>query len=132
MADYYDDDDEFDDLEEEDIADVPNFEEPVFEEYVESDSLGLNQMRQLIGSERRGRPFLDIASKAKLLAVRSGQLEKNYPPKIPRSKLKSTDSVEIAKQELTERVIPLQILKKYPDNTYELWPITDFKYIIGE
>jgi DNA-directed RNA polymerase subunit K/omega len=67
-----------------------------------------------------------------MIAARAKQLEltENISSTIPPTRLRSTEPQKIALQELEERVIPIKIVRKYPDGTYEVWTIKDFKYII--
>ena len=90
----------------------------------------LAHYRELKGSERKTIPILRKFEKVLLITTRVKQLNNGAKTKIPRSRLKSTDSIKIAEQELEERVIPNKILRVQPlAKTYEILDISYFKYI---
>lgn len=113
------------DVEEEDVEDA----EAEFEDLIEAEGLSEHGYRELVGEERRSQPYLGSFAKARLIATRAKQLELGYPPAIPRERLKSIEPQRIARQEIEEKVIPLKIIRKFPDGTYEIWNIKDFKYV---
>lgn len=120
------DDDESDEEEEE--------EEEILPVNIDSQHLvgkkSLAHYRELKGSERKTIPILRKFEKVLLITTRVKQLNNGAKTKIPRSKLKSTDSIKIAEQELEERVIPNKILRVQPlAKTYEILDISYFKYI---
>ncbi|AYV86075.1 MAG: putative DNA-directed RNA polymerases I, II, and III 23 kDa [Solivirus sp.] len=90
----------------------------------------LKNMRELKGSDRVTSKFLGKYEKARLIAVRAKQIANRAPIKIPISRLRSRDSLKIAKQELEEGVIPNKILRigTIP-GTYEVWELKDFLFI---
>ena len=90
----------------------------------------LSAYRELKGVERRTIPVLRKFEKAVFIATRVKQINRGAKSKIPTARLKSTDSIKIAEQELAERVIPNKILRVQPlAKTYELLGIDYFTYI---
>lgn len=122
---------DFDDEEEFDVQ-TPEIEQPDFEEVFQSDLDQLIPNRERTGTDRISKPTLGKLAKARLIAARSGQLELGAKPEIPSHRLKSSEPHKIALQELDEKVIPLKIIRKFPDKTYEVWTIGDFKYIVRD
>ena len=117
-------DDSDDESEEEELIPV-NIET---QQFVGKKSLA--HFRELKGSERKTIPILRKFEKVLLITTRVKQLNNGAKTKIPRSKLKSTDSIKIAEQELAERVIPNKILRVQPlAKTYEILDISYFKYV---
>ncbi len=87
-------------------------------------------LKELKGDQRITVPFLQKFEKAKLLSTRARQIANGAKTKIPIPLLKKRDSLSIAKQELEMKVIPNKIVRKNLQlKTYEIWTITDFKYI---
>lgn len=120
------------DNEDEDIESLeedPELEQPEFEEIFQTDGHKLGEVKYREGSERKTPPFLGKLEKSKLILSRVKQLELGMPSVIPRERLRSGELINIAKQELEEKVIPIKIVRKFPDGTVEIWPVTDFKYI---
>ena len=68
---------------------------------------------------------------AKLLSVRARQLQLGMEPKVSVDSNVPYNPIEIAKQEISERVIPLVIVRKIPDyknkNNFreEIWTIKE-------
>ena len=110
------------------LENIPEIEEPVLEEIfkLNTDDLPLTKERK--GSERLSKPVMAKLTKARLIAARAGQLQLGAPSVIPEGRLRSSELQEIAMQEFDERVLPLKIIRKFPDNTYEVWSLSDFKY----
>lgn len=118
---------EYEDVEEL-IEETNEIEEPIFEEIFASDTSHITERRRT-GKDRISPPFLGKISKARLIAARAHQLFLGAKPMIPIERLKSTELSKIALQELNERVLPIAVVRKFPDNTVEIWPISDFEYI---
>lgn len=79
--------------------------------------------------QKRSLPYLGRYGTSKVLSFRAGQLEAGARPVIPESRLRSLnclDSVSIARLELRERVIPVQVIRRFADGTYEVWNIAEF------
>lgn len=74
------------------------------------------------------RPFLTKYEKVKLLATRTNQLARGAKPMIKNVDYNITPK-ELAKLELTEKVIPLIVLRPIPNGKPEKWKITEFKNI---
>lgn len=70
------------------------------------------------------KPFLTKYEKAKILGIRSQMLSNGSLPMITVSN-NITDTLEIAKQELKEAVIPLFIRRYLPNKEYEDWRIEE-------
>ena len=86
-------------------------------------------LRRIPDNERRSLPVLGYLAKASLVAKRARQLEEGQRSVIPLVRLVSRDPIQIAKQELREKVIPFKIIRRFPDGTYEEWGIKDFRFI---
>lgn len=121
-------------LEEENAFDeIPEFEQPEFEDIFVSSNIDESDMgRRREGNDRIGKPFLGKLAKARLIAARAGQLQLGSPPKIPLSRLRSGEIQEIAEQEFDEKVIPIKIVRRFADGTYEVWEVKDFQYIVRD
>lgn len=121
------------DVDEEDVfEDTPEIEQPEFEEIFQSDVNEGNLGRRREGAERLGKPFLGKLAKARMIAARTAQLQLGAPPLISRERLRSSELQEIAIQEFDERVIPIKIVRKFADGTYEVWNINEFKYFVRD
>jgi DNA-directed RNA polymerases I, II, and III subunit RPABC2 len=68
-------------------------------------------------------PILTKFERAKILGVRAQQISMSAPIMVEYGD--ETDSVEIARKELKEKKIPLIVLRRLPDNTYEKWAVRD-------
>ena len=118
--------DELDDIElEEENDEVPEIEEVVLED---ASTEELPASRKRTGAERLCKPVMGKLARARIIAARAGQLQLGAPSVIPSERLQSNKPEEIAKQEFEERVLPLKIIRRYPDNTYDEWTLSDFKY----
>jgi DNA-directed RNA polymerase subunit K/omega len=107
-----------------DIDEPPPVMEDIYQGNINENTLG--RLRE--GNERIGKPVLGKYAKARLIAARAAQLQLGVESIIPQDRLRSSELEEIAIQEFDERVIPIKIIRKYADNTYEIWTIKDFKY----
>ena len=86
--------------------------------------------RELKGSERRSKPILGKLAISSLLARRANQLHNKAPTTLPFDKRVDTDDINtIAKKELDLKVIPLRIIRRFDDGTYEYWRISEFLVI---
>lgn len=121
------------DAEEEDVfEETPDIEQPEFEDIFQSEVSENNLGRKREGADRISKPFLGKLAKSRLIAARSGQLQLGALSIIPRERLRSSEIQEIAIQEFDERVIPIKIVRKFADGTYEVWNISDFKYFVRD
>lgn len=114
------------------FEETPEIEQPEFEEIFQGDLSELSTGRLREENERISKPFLGKLTKARMIAARAGQLQLGAPPKIPRERLRSMELQEIAIQEFDERVIPIKVIRRFTDNSYEVWKITDFKYFVRD
>jgi DNA-directed RNA polymerase subunit K/omega len=113
-----------------DTADISDTQ-PELEDIFQSGDLTEGQLgKKREGNDRIGKPFLGKLTKSKMIAARAKQLEIGTPSVIPPERLRSSALEKIATQEFDERVIPINVIRKYPDGTYEIWKITDFKYFV--
>lgn len=125
---------EVDDEDDEVVEETPEFEQPEFEEIFQSDASELAGRRRE-GADRISKPVLKELAKSRLISARASQLERGFPPVIPRELLKSTEAQEIALQELEEQIkrpnediFKIRIRRNLPDGTYEIWRVNEFKY----
>jgi DNA-directed RNA polymerase subunit K/omega len=118
--------------EEEVFEETPEIDQPEFEEIFQSDIGDIDLRRRREGVDRISKPFLGKLAKARLIAARSEQLQLGAPPVIPPNRLRSSELQEIALQEFDERVIPIKIIRKFADGTYEIWSINDFRYFVRD
>lgn len=106
---------------------ILKLEESQSEEIFEGEVNELSHMRKR--EERLSKPILGQLEKTRLISARAARLQEGYLSKIPIERLKSRELQKIARQELEEKVIPIKIIRTFPDGSYEVWEITDFKYI---
>lgn len=122
-------DDDLDAVDEEEP--MPEIEEYIgdyTEEYTES-GIGIkNTGMELVGKDRRSQPVLGRLALSKLVASRAATLQTNPVTPVTINKDEKWDVISIAKRELVQRVIPIKIIRKFPDGKFEVWPIKDFKY----
>ncbi|KAL5267148.1 hypothetical protein ACHWQZ_G004250 [Mnemiopsis leidyi] len=118
MADH----DEPADFANEDIGDDgDNDFEPVFDT-VDPDQAQSTE-KQVEPNKRITTPYMTKYERARILGTRALQISMNAPIMV---ELKGqTDPLEIAKQELKERKIPLIVRRYLPDNSYEDWSIDE-------
>lgn len=74
-------------------------------------------------------PVLTKYERARLIAERAAELAKGYPSTIPKNQITSTQPEKIAEQELKLKIIPKEIRRDLPNKTYEIWKISEFKFI---
>src|SRR5690625_4338652 len=132
--DFYDDIDEELGEDTPDLGDIEldELERSEFEEIFHSDTTSTQlEGHKRTGNERLGKPILGKLAKARLIAARAGQLQLGATTTLSPEDFDQCRKEEncIAQRELEKKVIPIEIIKKYPDGTYEVWDINDFKYI---
>lgn len=114
----------------EDDFDEEELEDPEAEEIDEIFEAGVvYKGKERTGKERIASSFLGRLAKTRMISARAKQLEAGAASTIPRNRLKSGDILEIAKQEVRERICPIKIVRKFPDGSYEVWGIQDFEWI---
>ena len=69
-------------------------------------------------------PYLTRYERAKVISVRAQQLSIGKQPQIEVDGT-NINHLEIALQELKEKKIPNNIIRKLPDNTIEIWAAKD-------
>ncbi len=74
--------------------------------------------------QKKTSPYLSRYERAKVISIRAQQLSIGKQPQI---EVDSTNinHLEIALQELKEKKIPNNIIRKLPDNTIEIWAAKD-------
>jgi len=111
--------------------DIPELEQPEFEEIFQNDANLVNRGRRREGADKLGKPVLDHFARTKLIVARSLQLQLGVERLIPDERLFSNELQEIATQELNaaingEVIFPIRIRRNYSDGTYEIWTVNDF------
>ena len=69
-------------------------------------------------------PYLSRYERAKVISIRAQQLSIGKQPQIEVD-ITNINHLEIALQELKEKKIPNNIIRKLPDNTIEIWAAKD-------
>jgi len=69
-------------------------------------------------------PYLTRYERTKVISVRAQQLSIGKQPQIEVDST-NTNHLEIALQELKEKKIPNNIIRKLPDKTIEIWAVKD-------
>ena len=69
-------------------------------------------------------PYLSRYERAKVISIRAQQLSIGKQPQIEVDS-NNINHLEIALQELKEKKIPNNIIRKLPDNTVEIWAAKD-------
>lgn len=72
----------------------------------------------------RSQPFLTQYEKTRILGFRSNQLAQGARPFIPVPS-HVTSTLEIARMELAQRMLPFIIKRPMPDGTFEYWRLSD-------
>lgn len=72
-------------------------------------------------------PILTIYERTQLISFRAQQIMNNSPVLVDVSKISNPTPLTIAEEELKQKVIPFKFKRNLPDNTYEIWDITEFK-----
>lgn len=70
-------------------------------------------------------PKLTKYERAHILGVRASQLNGGAPPFVDIED--ETDSLKIARKELEERKIPFIVRRKFPDGSFEDWPLNELE-----
>lgn len=76
-------------------------------------------------TERITIPRITKYEKAHVLGVRAAQISCGAPPFVDIED--ETDSLKIARKELLEGKIPFIIRRKFPDGSFEDWPISELE-----
>ena len=83
-----------------------------------------DQKSKAIKKENYTTPFfMTKYEKARILGVRALQISMNAPVRV--SLPQETDPLEIAREELRQKKIPIKIRRYLPDGTYEDWGIEE-------
>ena len=95
-------------------------------EYEEAEQSGIPLRTTLSENDpvHRSMPFLSTFERTKILGMRTNQLAQGARPyvKVPEH---ITDVIDIAKLELSERLLPFIIKRYMPDGTYEKFRLCD-------
>ncbi|EQB61300.1 dna-directed rna polymerase subunit k [Vairimorpha apis BRL 01] len=75
---------------------------------------------------RKTIPRMTKYEKAHILGIRASQISSGAPPFVDIED--ETDSLKIARKELEERKIPFIVRRRFPDGSYEDWPINELEY----
>ena len=88
----------------------------------------LANRRELVGADRRSKPVLGKLAQAHLVQIRAAQIangeKTRIPPNIP---LESGEAEAIARQELKLKILPIKVVRIFPNGTFEKWSLQDFK-----
>lgn len=103
------------------LYDEDDIEDEIFEINQNADS-NFNKIKKTI-------PILTKYEKTFVIGFRTQQILNGSNILIDINTLKKKDPYYIAVEELRLRRIPFKIKRKLPDNTYEIWDITDFEII---
>ena len=74
--------------------------------------------------QKKTSPYLSRYERAKVISIRAQQLSIGKQPQIEVDS-NNINHLEIALQELKEKKIPNNIIRKLPDNTVEIWAAKD-------
>jgi DNA-directed RNA polymerase I, II, and III subunit RPABC2 len=74
--------------------------------------------------QKKTSPYLSRYERAKVISIRAQQLSIGKQPQIEVD-ITNINHLEIALQELKEKKIPNNIIRKLPDNTIEIWAAKD-------
>ncbi len=74
--------------------------------------------------QKKTSPYLSRYERAKVISIRAQQLSIGKQPQIEVDGT-NINHLEIALQELKEKKIPNNIIRKLPDNTVEIWAAKD-------
>jgi DNA-directed RNA polymerase I, II, and III subunit RPABC2 len=74
--------------------------------------------------QKKTSPYLSRYERAKVISIRAQQLSIGKQPQIEVDS-NNINHLEIALQELKEKKIPNNIIRKLPDNTIEIWAAKD-------
>jgi len=76
-------------------------------------------------SEKISKPFLNKYEKTRILSTRSKQLSLGAKPLVKIISETKLTPLDIAKQELKEKMIPYIIRRKMPNGKYEMWKLDE-------
>jgi len=74
--------------------------------------------------QKKTSPYLTRYERTKVISIRAQQLSIGKQPQIE-VVINTINHLEIALQELKEKKIPNNIIRKLPDNTVEIWAAKD-------
>lgn len=95
------------------------------ENFKASDHMEIIEESKSKTTERITIPRMTKYERAHILGVRASQISSGAPPFVDIED--ETDSLKIARKELIEGKIPFIIRRKFPDGTFEDWPICDLE-----
>lgn len=96
----------------------------------DEETLNFKNGEMLLREKKITIPILTKYERTKILSFRSQQITENSPVLIDLEKMTlPLTPYNIALEELKQQKIPFKIKRKLPDNTYEVWKITEFKKI---
>lgn len=75
--------------------------------------------------ERMSKPFLNKYEKTRILSTRSKQLSLGAKPLIKIVSENKLTTLDIAKEELKQKMIPYILRRKMPNGKYELWKMEE-------
>ena len=110
------------------IIEEDTLDEPIKEDetVVEFDVVKHEEALDKVTKPKQTSPFLTKYERARLLGIRTQQLNRNAIPTVKVGKLR--DTKEIAKKELLDRTMPLKVRRYLPNNTYEDWSLEELIY----
>ena len=74
--------------------------------------------------QKKTSPYLTRYERTKVISIRAQQLSIGKQPQIE-VVINTINHLEIALQELKEKKIPNNIIRKLPDKTIEIWAVKD-------
>lgn len=90
------------------------------------DTVDMDIPKTMVSMEKRmSFPKLTLYEKVRIIAVRTKQLAMGAPPYVKNVSMKSPE--EIALIELEYNMIPYKISRPMPNNTYEIWKISELE-----
>lgn len=127
------------DEDEEELEDIIKIEDNIIgeeilneEEDLDSDEeeIDFNEDKEVLRKKKITIPILTKYERTKILCLRSQQIMENSPVLININDMKlPLTPYNIAREELKQKRIPFKVKRNLPDNTYEIWKITEFKKI---
>ena len=106
----------------------PELQENNYKEIISYSNVSRNKLGQIIDPLHTTIPFLTKFEKAKILGLRSKQINKGSQPFIEVSK-DIIDSYIIAEMELKQKAIPFIIKRPIPNGGCEYWKIKDLELL---
>lgn len=106
----------------------PELQENNYKEIISYSNVSRNKLGQIIDPLHTTIPFLTKFEKAKILGLRSKQINKGSQPFIEVSK-DIIDSYVIAEMELKQKAIPFIIKRPIPNGGCEYWKIQDLELL---